>query len=65
MDYNEFIKEIEGSKKYFIEYSGNNILEYDFSEYFEDKDEKINRFNELNKINDNEYIKEIIKINIG
>ena len=64
MDYKEFINEIEDSKKYFMEYSGNNILEYNFNEYFENKDEKINRFNELNKVNDNEYIKEIIKINI-
>jgi len=64
MDYKKFINEIEDSKKYFMEYSGNNILEYNFNEYFENKDEKINRFNELNKVNDNEYIKEIIKINI-
>ena len=64
MNYKEFKNEIENSKKYFMEYSGNNILEYNFNEYFENKDEKINRFNELNKVNDNEYIKKIIKINI-
>jgi hypothetical protein len=65
MDYNEFIEEIGNSKKYFMEYSGNNIMEYNFNGYFENKEENIKRFMELRKINkNNEFIEEIIKINI-
>ena len=62
-DYNEFIKEVESSKIYFVQYSGNNVNEYNFTDYFENKEEKINRFVELGKINKNEFINEIIKIN--
>jgi hypothetical protein len=64
-DYNEFIKEIGSSKKYFMEYSGNNINEYNFKEFFSNKEEKEERFRELEEINkDNEMIEEIIKINM-
>jgi hypothetical protein len=67
-DYNNFIDEIEGSKKYFMEFSNNNIGEYNFSDLFGNKQEKEKRFNELEeKIKDknNELVEEIIKINIG
>jgi hypothetical protein len=63
-DYNEFIKETENSKKYFMEYSGNNIKEYYFGDLFENKEEKGKRFKELKEIGkDNKFIEEIIKIN--
>jgi hypothetical protein len=66
-DYNNFIDEIEGSKKYFMEYSKNNIREYDFRDLFENKEEKEERFKELTeKIKDknNKLVEEIIKINM-
>jgi hypothetical protein len=64
-DYNEFISEIENSKKYFMEYSENNIREYYFCDYFENKMEIIERFNELKGINkSNNMIREIIEINL-
>jgi hypothetical protein len=66
-DYNNFIDEIEGSKKYFMEYSKNNIREYDFRDLFENKEEKEERFKELmEKIKDknNKLVEEIIKINM-
>jgi hypothetical protein len=64
-DYYEFIKEIEKSRKYFVEYSGNNIKEYDFTGLFENREEKEERFKELKEIGkDNKLIKEIIEINI-
>ena len=64
-DFNEFINEIENSKKYFLEYSENKLYEYSFNEFFEDKMEKNEIFKKLkeNNIND-EFIKEIIKINM-
>jgi hypothetical protein len=65
-NYNEFIDEIENSKKYFVEYSGNNMKEYYFGDLFENKEELKKRFNELKEVNkNNEMIDEIIKINIG
>jgi len=65
MDYNEFIDEIKDSRDYFMEYSGNNINEYIFTEFFENKEEKMNRFLELEKVSqNNKMIQEIIKINI-
>jgi hypothetical protein len=64
-DNNEFIKETENSKKYFMEYSGNNIKEYYFGDLFENKEEKEKRFKELKEIGkDNKFIEEIIKINM-
>ena len=64
-DHNEFINEIENSKKYFMEYSENNINEYNFNDFFENKNEKIQRFKELKKISKNdEFLENIIKINI-
>jgi hypothetical protein len=64
-DYNEFIKEAENSKKYFMEYSGNNMKEYYFGELFENKKEKEERFKELKEIGKgNKFIEEIIKINM-
>jgi hypothetical protein len=65
-DYNEFIKEIESSKKTFMEYS-NNIKEYYFGDLFENKGEKEKRFNKLENIIKNEknkFIEEIIRINM-
>jgi hypothetical protein len=49
-DYNEFVKEVESSKKYFEEYSENNIKEYYFGDLFEDKEEKEKLFKELKEI---------------
>ena len=64
-DYKEFIKEVENSKKYFIEYSGNNIKEYYFGDLFENKEEQYKRFKELKEIGrDNKLIEEIIKTNM-
>jgi hypothetical protein len=66
-NYNEFIKEIENSKKVFMEYSNNNIKEYYFGNLFENKEEKENRFNGLKNIinnKENKFIEEIIKINM-
>jgi hypothetical protein len=64
-DYNEFIKETESSKKYFMEYSGNNIKEYYFGDLFENKEEKEKRFKELREIEkNNKFIEEIIKTNM-
>jgi hypothetical protein len=65
-DYDEFIKEIRISKKYFMEYSKNNVNIYFFGNLFENKDEMNERFIELRdliKNKDNE-IEEIIRINI-
>jgi hypothetical protein len=65
-DYNEFIKEIENSKKSFMEYS-NNIKKYYFGDLFEDKEEKEKRFKKLKEIiknKGNKFIEEIIKINM-
>jgi hypothetical protein len=39
-DYNNFIDEIEGSKKYFMEFSNGNIKEYDFRDLFENREKK-------------------------
>ena len=66
-DYKEFIKEIENSKKYFMEYSDNNIKEYNFNGLYENKEEKEKRFNELKeeiKDKNNELVEKIIKINM-
>jgi hypothetical protein len=64
-DYNEFIKEVENSKKYFMEYSGNNIKEYYFADLFANKEEKEKRFKELKGIGkNNKLIEEIVKINM-
>jgi hypothetical protein len=64
-DYNEFVKEIESSKKYFEEYSENNIKEYYFGDLFDDNEEKEKQFKELKEIEkDNKLIEEIIKINM-
>ena len=63
-DYNEFVNEIINSKKYFMEYSGNNMNEYNFNDFFENKREKVERFKKLMEINNNEIIKEIININL-
>jgi len=63
-DYNEFVNEIISSKKYFMEYSGNNMDEYNFNDFFENKREKVERFKKLMEINNNEIIKEIININL-
>ncbi|MDR1179425.1 MAG: hypothetical protein LBK44_02875, partial [Spirochaetales bacterium] len=64
-DYNEFIKEAENSKKYFMEYSGNSIKEYYFGDLFGNKEEKEKRFNELKETGkNNKFIEEIIKINM-
>jgi hypothetical protein len=64
-DYYEFIKGVERSRKYFIEYSGNNVKEYNFNGLFEEKKEKEERFKELKEIGKgNKLIEEIIEINI-
>jgi hypothetical protein len=64
-DYNEFIKEIESSKKYFLEYSGNDMKVYFLWDLFEDKEEKKRRYKELKEIGKgNKFIEEIIKINM-
>jgi hypothetical protein len=65
-DYNEFIKLIKDSEKYFMEYSNNDIKVYYLGDLFENKHEKEKRFKELREIiNDNkdEIIEKIIKIN--
>jgi hypothetical protein len=65
MDYHEFIKEIERSRKYFIEYSGNDIKEYDFTGLFENREGKEEGFKELKEIGKgNKLIEEIIELNI-
>jgi hypothetical protein len=65
VDYNEFIKEVENSKKYFMEYSGNNIKEYYFADLFTNKEEREKRFKELKGIvKNNKLIEEIIKIHL-
>jgi hypothetical protein len=59
-NYHEFIKEIEKSREYFIEYSGNNIKEYNFTGLFENEEEKEERFKELKEIGKgNKLIEEI------
>ena len=63
-DYHEFIKEIENSNKYFMEYSDKNINEYNFNDYFGNIDEKRKAFKELEKINGNLFIGEIIRVNL-
>ncbi|MDR1325231.1 MAG: ClbS/DfsB family four-helix bundle protein [Treponema sp.] len=64
-DYNEFIKETENSKKYFMEYSENNIKEYYLADLFENKEEKEKQFKQLKEIGkNNKFIEEIIKINM-
>jgi hypothetical protein len=66
-DYNNFIDEIEGSKKYFMEFSNNNIREYNFSDLFETTEEKEKRFTELKeriKDKNNELVEEIINLNM-
>jgi hypothetical protein len=65
-NYDEFIKEIENSKKAFMEYS-NNINVYYFGHLFENAEEKTKIFNGLKNIIDNKenkFVEEIIKINI-
>jgi hypothetical protein len=65
-DYNEFIKEIKSSKKYFMVYSENNIKEYNFKDFFESKEDMTNKFNKLKEIvKDNEFLNEVIKVNLG
>jgi hypothetical protein len=39
-DYNNFIDGIESSKKYFMEFSNNNIREYNFGALFENKEKR-------------------------
>jgi hypothetical protein len=64
-DYSEFIKEVENSKKYFMEYSGNNLKEYYFADLFANKEEKEKRFKELKSIvKNNKLIEDIIKMNM-
>ncbi|MDR1315429.1 MAG: hypothetical protein LBK13_01040, partial [Spirochaetales bacterium] len=65
-DYNEFIKEAENSRTYFMEYSGNTLLkEYYFGDLFNNKEEKEKRFRELKETGENnKFIEEIIKINM-
>ena len=66
-DYDNFIDEVEGSKKYFLEFSNNNIKEYIFGDLFECRKEKEKRFNELKekiKNGNNNLIEEIIKVNM-
>jgi hypothetical protein len=62
-DYNEFINEVENSKKY----SNNNTEIYNFCDLFEHKEEMENHLNELLEIiknSGNEFIEEIIKENM-
>jgi ubiquinone/menaquinone biosynthesis C-methylase UbiE len=66
-DYDEFINEIENSKKYFMEYSNNNINAYYFGYLFENIKEKNEILNELKCIIENkgnDLVEEIIKINM-
>jgi hypothetical protein len=64
-DYNEFIKEIEKSKNYFREYSGNNMEEYNFTGLFENVEKKEKVFKKLKEIGkNNKLIEEIIEINL-
>jgi hypothetical protein len=64
-DYNEFIKEIESSKEYFMEYSRNSIDVYFFADLFDDTVKKEKRFEELKEFgNGNEMIEKIIKRNM-
>ena len=65
-DYSNFINGIERSKKYFMEFSNNNMGEYNFNDLFENKEEKEKRFEELKeriKDRNNVFVEEIIKIN--
>jgi len=65
-DFNEFIKEVEDSKQYFFEYSGNKYSEYNFNNFCENKKEKNELFKKLKEYSkNNEIIDEIIKININ
>ncbi|GHU22684.1 hypothetical protein FACS1894172_04850 [Spirochaetia bacterium] len=64
-DYNKFIIEIENSKNVFMEYP-NNINVYDFGDFFENREEKVKRFNGLKNIiknKGNKFVEEIIEIN--
>jgi hypothetical protein len=66
-DYDEFIGEVECNKKYFMEYSNNDIKVYRFGDLFENIPEKERRLNELKRIiknKGNELVEEIIKINM-
>jgi hypothetical protein len=64
-DFNEFINEIENSKKYVLKYSENRLDEYNFNEYFENKMGKNEKFIKIKEKNiNNEFIEEIIRINI-
>jgi hypothetical protein len=66
-DYNNFIDEIEESKKYFMEFSNSNIKEYDFRDLFENKEKMEKRFKELKEKIKNkniDLIEKIIKINM-
>jgi hypothetical protein len=66
-DYDEFIKKIENTKKAFMEYSTNNIKEYYFGDLFENEEEKGKIFNGLKRIinnKGNDFIEEIIEINM-
>jgi len=65
-DFNEFVNEIEDSKKYFFAFSDNKYSEYNFSNFFKSKEEKCEKLNNLmENYKNNEIIKEIIKININ
>ena len=66
-DYDEFIKEVGCNKKYFMEYSNNDIKVYYFGDLFGNMSEKKKRLNELKcivKNKNNELVEEIIKINM-
>jgi hypothetical protein len=66
-DYDEFIKEVGCTKKYFMEYSNNDIKVYYFGDLFENIPEKEKKLNELKYIiknKGNELVEEIIKINM-
>jgi hypothetical protein len=52
-------KERYGKKYHF------RIDEYNFNDFFENREEKIKRFKELEELNPNEMVKNIININIG
>lgn len=67
-NYTKFIELIKENRKYFMEYSDNDIKIYYFGNLFVDKNEKEKRFKELEEMlnnNADELIKKIIEINMG
>jgi hypothetical protein len=62
-----FVKPINDTWKYFMEYSGGSINAYYFGDLFENKHEKEKRFTELKEslgANKNELIEKIVSINM-